>query len=28
VCDRTAAEALQMLLKYLARPPGDQLRPR
>ncbi|MCA1703003.1 MAG: CinA family protein, partial [Actinobacteria bacterium] len=28
VCDRTAAEALQMLLKYLSRPPGDQLRPR
>ncbi|MGH3985252.1 MAG: CinA family protein [Pseudonocardiaceae bacterium] len=28
VCDRTAAEAVQMLLKYLSRPPGDQLRPR
>lgn len=28
VCDRTAAEALQMLLKYLSRPPGDQLRRR
>jgi nicotinamide-nucleotide amidase len=28
VCDRTAAEALQMLLKYLSRAPRDQLRPR
>ena len=28
VCERTAAEALQMLLKYLSRPPGDHLRPR
>jgi nicotinamide-nucleotide amidase len=28
VCDRTAAEALQMLLTHLSRLPEDQLRPR